>query len=146
MCKQITLLLPNRAGEFFNAAKLLGSNDINIIGFHLTSEGSFGLLQLLCDRHNDAFTALHSHYRFYCTERDVLIVELTNKPNELQRVLYLLYERDINLPNSYQINGIESKTYIVLEFGDEKELEASRTLFIEAGFMLIKKVKDIEYQ
>ena len=62
MCQHIVLLLPNRPGEFQEAASLLSKSEVNILGYGLGSEGRGGFLYLLCHPHDKAFEVLFSRY------------------------------------------------------------------------------------
>jgi hypothetical protein len=136
MCKHITLLLPNRPGELFKVAERLGAAQINIIGFHVAADGRSSILQLVCDKPNTAFETLHAHYKYYCTQREVLAVRLRDQPGELSRVLEVLSDRALNLTNVYQLEGADGEALVILELASPVETEQAVEALMDKGFSL----------
>lgn len=144
MCQHITLILPNRPGEFYKAAKLLGENKVNIIGYHLTSEGIHGLLQLLCVPHDQAFSILKAKYKGYCSKREIIIVRIPNTPGQLYRVLFILQEKCLNLPNSYQFSTSGGNAFAVLELNGEEDTKKAKDLLTGAELKLINDISEYD--
>src|ERR1700683_4990005 len=141
MCRHITLLLPNRPGEFFKVAKTLGDAGVNIIGFHLASERLSGILQLICDDQKKGYQVLRAHYKYYCTEREVLAIKLRNEPGQLSKALELLQQRSINLANAYQFDVRGGNVVVILEFESPESLDDARDLLSNQKFQLLAEVQ-----
>lgn len=139
MCKHIVVLLPNIPGQFYKTASILKSKDINILGFSLSSEGRSGILYLLCEQHELAFKLLRDEYSYYCSEKEVVIVEGENQVGTLEPILKILADNDINLPNSYQSPSTRGTVYIVLEFSKIEEFENAKALLIEEKFKVLSQ-------
>lgn len=142
MCKHISIFIPNRPGEFFRVVSVLGNQPqpINIVGFQLTTEGELGILKLLCSPHNLAFAVLQGHYRFYCAEKEVLVIQLVNKPNQLAPILGILNTHGINLLNSYTVISEASEPLVVLEFDSAEATKYAAERMREAGFAILRSV------
>lgn len=128
MNKHISLLLPNKPGQFYEAISILSRSNVNILGYGLTSEGRAGMLHLLCDPYQIAYQVLLEKYSFYCTEKEVLIIELEHKPGTLKSILEVLAHAAINLPNSYLGFSTQGMALIVLEFDNQKDLCKAKEL------------------
>lgn len=140
MCKHIVLLLPNMPGQFSQTSSILSENNVNILGYCLSSEGRPGVLYLLCSPHEKAFTVLKEEYSHYCSEHEVLVVEAENQAGTLEPILRILSENEINLPNSYQAASTRATALIVLEFGKEGDLEKARHLLCTENYKVLSDV------
>jgi len=140
MCKHITLVLPNRPGEFHASTKILVAESVNILGFALHSEGRAGFLNLLCSPHDKAFSALSLVYKQFCVEREVLVVKADHHVGSLKAILALIEEAAINLPTSYMAMTKEGSSSLVLEIRNERDRTRTRDLLREAGHELLNSI------
>jgi hypothetical protein len=138
MLKHITLVLPNRYGEFYSVAQLLAESEINVIGHNLSSEGKTSILHLLCDPHDRAFKILSKVYRYYCAEKQIVTVQVEHKPGQLLSILRLLNEEQLNLHVSYQafreLGTDRQKVMLILEYLDASDAEKAREALKAASF------------
>lgn len=139
MCRHITILLPNRPGQFYKVASILSENKVNILGYALSSEGRPGVLYLFCHPHDLAHRVLSDVYSFYCTENEVLIVQVEHKPGSLKSILETIKNKKINLPNSYQGFTTDGNVFIVLEFDNLDNLHRAKEVLIENKFAVLEK-------
>jgi hypothetical protein len=116
------------------------SEPINIVGYQLTTEGELGILKLLCSPHDSAFTILQGQYKFYCGEKEVLVIKLVNKPNQLAPILSILNAHGINLLNSYTVLSETAEPLVVLEFDNLEKTRYAASRINEAGFTILKTV------
>lgn len=137
MGKHITIVLPNKPGQFHETASILHKNNVNILGYGLFLEGRAGILHILCEPHQTALQVLQSRYSYYCTEKEVLIVEVEHKPGALQSVLNIIVEENINISTSYQ--GFTEKGFaqIVLEFDTKSDLITIMEILETKNFKII---------
>ena len=139
MCGHISIILPNRPGELARISGHLESANINILGFQLASEGSFGIVHILCDPHLQAFEILRREYRYYCSEKKVLIVEVQHVPGALSRILSVLALNEINLENSYQALLPTDRIIVVLELRDRTATAEAERLLLAQEFNVLEK-------
>lgn len=141
MCQHIVLLLPNQPGEFLRATRILSEQlpAINVLGYALSSEGRPGLLYLLCSEHGRAFKALSDKYKFYCSEREVQIVQAEHTPGKLAAILEVLAGADppLNLPNSYQAVSSSGQPLVVMEFDNKTESHRAKQVLRGKNFILL---------
>lgn len=140
MCKHITLVLPNRPGQFFNVSEILANEGINILGFALHSEGRAGFLNLLCSSHDRAFRTLELAYKQFCVEREVLVIKTPHHVGILKEILNLLRNADINLPTSYTALTNEEDYVLVLEIRNAHDRTKAKGLLMAAGHDVLASV------
>lgn len=133
MCTHISLLLPNRPGEFYKVAELLGQNEINVLGYKLTSQGNSGLLHILCSNANLAYNVLFQRYRYYCNSSSVLICPAAHEPGALLKVLAVLDEKELNVENSYQATNSDGKIIVVFELIDREQTGLAESYLRDSG-------------
>lgn len=140
MCKHISLVLPNRHGEFLNATSLLADAKINVLGFSATSSGRTTLAYMLCDRHKEAMRILEKKYSFYCSEKDVLIARVRNTPGNLNNIISAIATCEINISVSYQALMDESNdALLVFEFDGPEFIQKAADCFKENDIDCISK-------
>lgn len=105
---QLTVSVENRPGTLAGVAKVLGDAKVNIVAFNTTTAGYEGAVHLVVDNVAKAKEVLGAAGLSY-TERDVLLVELANKPGALGRFARKLAARDINVTWGYQTSVKGSK-------------------------------------
>ena len=144
MCKHFILLLPNKPRQFHEVTTLLSQNDVNILGYGLSSEGRAGYLYLLCSPHDKAYCLLSEKYKFYFSEVTVQIAEVEHKPGTLASILKILATADppINLPNSYQAISSSGKVLIVKEFNNLDESSRANRVLRDNGINILSSHPD----
>jgi len=142
MCQHIQIFLPNRPGEFYKVAKLFGDNNINIIGYHLASQGDVCVLQLMCVPHDKAFCVAREQYRTYCSQRKVIVVRIANSPGQLFKILEVLSEKSFNIANSYQIGGKLNNALVIIELLKEDDFHICKNLLKNEGIDVLETVED----
>ena len=139
MCRHISILLPNRPGEFFAASKVLRDQGVNVLGYQLSSQGSFGILHVLCSNHDKAHKLLFQKYQYYCNEKHVLICKVEHSPGSLMEILTVLENKNLNLENSYQALDSSGNIMVVIELIDRSQTSLSEDALGEAGVDVISK-------
>lgn len=136
MCKHITIALPNRPGEFYNVTSLLSNAGINILALTLVAHGRSGSAHMLCSPHQAAFQMLFSEYKFYCSEKEVVVVSLEHRVGAVQEVFEVLSQAEINLPNCYLGLTDAKDALVVLEFDTPNSCEMAQQELKNGEFAL----------
>lgn len=116
MCQHITVILRNIPGEFSGVAKLLRTEGVNILAFHVSGTGSnSGYAQLVCDDHLQALAVLTGVYHTYAYGSEVLALRTQNVPGSLHEIMSQLSASRINVENAYQTLNSKGEAIIILE-------------------------------
>ena len=123
MVKHLTVLLRNTPGEFLSVMQRLKDHGVRTHAFHLASTGpKSGYVQLVCDDHNKALTALAAQFHLYVQESEVMLLRLHADPSDIISLLSEFAEQGINIENAYQTLDDAGHTLVVLEAGDDDQL------------------------
>ncbi len=144
MCKHITVVLPNRPRQFYEVTKLLSDAGINVLGYTLVSEGRSGIVHLLCDDHALAFRTLEARYKHYCSEKEAIIVAVPHESGQLKRVIEIIADAEINLPNSYQAVTTKCTALLVMDFDSQLDLKRAATVLSENGVNLLQNMEQLK--
>jgi len=110
MAKDLTVLLEDRPGTLADMGEALGKADINIDGLcGYPSEGK-GLIHILVENADGARRALEGAGIHLQGERDVLVLDLEDRPGELGRICRKIANAGVNIDLFY----LATKTRLVL--------------------------------
>jgi hypothetical protein len=119
MAKDFTLVLEDRPGALAKVGEALGKAMINIEGLcGVTVEGQ-GIVHILVEDEDDARRALEANHITITEERDVLVLEIEDRPGVLGNVSRRLAHDGVNLQLAY----LATSTRLVIGADD---LEAAR--------------------
>jgi hypothetical protein len=117
---------------------MLAAIDVNILGHQSVSQGNSSIVHLLCDSHDRAFDKLRKEYRFYCSQKKVLIVSARNVPGELSRIFQELAKNNVNLESSYQA-VLGDQYLLILELKDREITETAEKILLESDLHVFKQ-------
>lgn len=121
MTKNLTVILEDRPGTLADVGEALGKAGINIDGLcGFPCEGK-GTLHILVEDGDGARTALEAAGQTIQEMRDVLVVEMENKPGEFGRICRLIAEAGVNINLSYAA----TQTRMVLGADDLEKARAA---------------------
>lgn len=126
---QLAVFLENKAGRLAEVTRVLGDADVNIRGFSVADTAEYGILRLIVDDPDRAYSTLKDH-EFTVHASKVLCVRVPDRPGGLALALDALSRRNINVEYMYPI-GIA-----VIVFGVEKLDEAASALTEEGVTVL----------
>jgi hypothetical protein len=94
---ELNLRLANSPGALAGVCGLLSAERVNILAMAL--EGA-GLLHLVVDNHVHGAAVLREHHH-QVTERDVILVAISNAPGSLAPALRLIGDAGVNVEYAY---------------------------------------------
>ncbi|MDR2861226.1 MAG: ACT domain-containing protein [Syntrophobacterales bacterium] len=131
IAQQISVFAENRSGRLATITSVLAKEKINIRATTITTSDTFGVINLLVDKPAQAQQALTAAGLMVRT-RNVLAVELGDKPGALDALMQLLSNMDININNAYGfvVESYKRAIFVV----DVDQLEKAETLLARNGF------------
>ena len=111
--RQLSVFIENKSGRVSEVTSLLGEAGINIRGFSVSDTADYGILRLVVDRPDEAYTLLREA-GFTVKELDVICIDLPDVPGGLAGVLKIVSEAGVNIEYVYSLIA----TYVVLNVAD----------------------------
>lgn len=124
--KQISIFLENKSGRLARVTRVLGENNINIRALSIADTTDFGILRLIVNDPNTAFSVL-KEAGFTVSATDVIAVEVPDRPGGLADALAALQEAGINIEYLYAFLQKATKAALVV-FRVEQLDDAIRAL------------------
>lgn len=97
---QISVFIENQSGRLYEVTDLLGKNGINIRALSLADTSDFGILRLIVNDPERAYSLLREN-GFTVGRTEVIAVGVPDKPGGLASVLKVLSENKINVEYMY---------------------------------------------
>lgn len=124
MALQISVFLENKVGHFKKVTQVLTKSNINIRTMTLTNTASgWGILNLLTDQPEETCSSLSSH-GFSAALREVIALEMEDKPGGLDELLEKIAMADVSFDNAFGRIMEEKKRAILLI--DVPDIEQAR--------------------
>ena len=98
--KQISVFLENKSGRLARVTQVLGNNSINIRALSIADTTDFGILRLIVNDPDKAFSILKED-GFTVSVTDVLAVEVLDEPGGLSNTMEVLKQAGINIEYLY---------------------------------------------
>ena len=116
--KQISVFLENKKGRLWKALDTLAVHGINIRALSLADTSEFGILRLIVPDPDNALKILTEN-DFVVKIKEVVAVELSDKPGGLASVLKILSDSNINLEYLYAfVHEKKDKAILLLRTDD----------------------------
>jgi hypothetical protein len=131
IAQQISIFAENKPGRLAAVTQVLAKEKINIRATTITTSDTFGVINLLVDDPKKAQKVLTA-VGMMVQMRNVLAVELDDKPGGLDRLTQLLYKENINVNNAYGfvVESYERAIFVV----DVDQIEKAEQLVEKNGF------------
>lgn len=131
IAQQISIFAENKPGRLAAVTQVLAKEKINIRATTISTSDTFGVINLLVDdpkRAQKVLTAAGMMVQM----RNVLAVELDDKPGGLDRLTQLLYKENINVNNAYGfvVESYERAIFVV----DVDQIDKAEKLVEKNGF------------
>jgi hypothetical protein len=117
---ELNLRLPNSPSALGGVCALLSDERVNIVAMSL--EGG-GQLRLVVDNHVHGAAVLRDHHH-QVTERDVILVQVSNAPGALAPVLRLMGDAGVNVEYAYG-GGSEASPTASIVIGVDQAVRAA---------------------
>ncbi len=101
---QISVFLEDEPGMLAGVAELLGKHGINVYALSLAEGLGHGYVRMVVDKPDEAKRVLRAAEELIM-ERDVLLLELSNRPGSLAVVARHMADAGINLEYAYCAGG-----------------------------------------
>ncbi|MEM2944142.1 MAG: ACT domain-containing protein [Methanomassiliicoccales archaeon] len=113
MMKQFEIYVQNRPGEVARIAEVLAKNSVNIRGISTDMGSNRPMIRVITDDENSAKTALKNAGLEF-SERDVLVVSLSDRPGELSKVTKKLARAGINIESIFILGARTQKEEVAI--------------------------------
>lgn len=121
MAKDLTITLDDRPGIVAELGEALGRAGINIEGFCGYASGGQGIVHLLVDDAGAARSALEGAGFTVQDERDVIVVDVEDRPGALGVIARRISNAEVNLNLAY----LATNTRVVVGAEDLERLRAA---------------------
>jgi len=133
--QQLSIFLENKSGRLAEIANILAKATVNIRAATLADTSDFGVVRLIVDDVDRAAAALHEE-GITAVKTDVIVVETSDHPGGLARVLNVICQGSLNVEYLYSLGTRGDKAYIALRFDVPDKAIAS---FAKAGIRVVTR-------
>jgi hypothetical protein len=135
---QLSVFLENKPGRLQHVLKVLADRDINIRTLTIAEVSDFGILRMIVNKPDEAYTALKAEH-VTCSRTDVLAVALEDKPGALHRLIDTFSTRQINIEYMYAFTDRHgAHSIMIFRFDDTA---AAMTALGEEGYTVMKRTE-----
>lgn len=122
--RQLSVFLENSPGRVAEVAKILAKEKIDISALVLSDTIDFGVLRLIVNDNEKAFTILKQN-GFIVRQSDVIVVPMTHDAGSLSQVLEVLGDACVSIEYMYAFLGKKSgEAFGVFKMDDLEEAKA----------------------
>ena len=118
--KEIQLVLPNKVGTLAKVSSTIAGAKVNIDAICAWGENKKAYFHMVAERHMKAKNALIKA-KFKTTDEDVILVEMPNKPGEMQKVAKKIGDAGINILYTYGSEGSGRTSFCVFKTENDKK-------------------------
>lgn len=118
--KQINLTLPNKVGIGAKVCSAIGAAKVNINAMCAWGDKKKAYFYIVADRHLKAKNAL-TKAKFKVADEDVILLEMPNKPGEIQKVAQKIAAAGINILYAYGSGGTGRTSFVVVKTENDKK-------------------------
>ena len=115
--KQLSVFVENKPGRLAAVTEILYREKINIRAFTIAEAGDFGIIRMVVDRTEDAYSSL-KEAGFTVTLTRVLGVVVEDEPGGLYRIAKALGDQGINIEYVYAFTYGGDNALIILRVDD----------------------------
>jgi hypothetical protein len=133
--QQLSIFLENKSGRLAEIANILFKAVINIRAATLADTSDFGVVRLIVDDVDRAVAALHEE-GITAVKTDVIVVETSDHPGGLAKVLNVISQESLNVEYLYSLGTRVNKAYIVLRFDEPDNAIKS---FVKSGVRVVSR-------
>lgn len=128
---QLSIFAQNKPGRLAKVTGILRKGKINIRAITIATSDAFGVINVLVDDPEGARSLLEGE-GLTVSMKEVIAVVIEDKPGGLDRLVQLLFDKEINVENAYGF-VLESRKKAVFVV-DVDQLEKAQEVLKEAKF------------
>lgn len=132
--KQLSVFLENKSGRLATVTSVLGENAINIRALSIADTTDFGILRLIVDDPDRAWSVLKAN-DFTVSATEIIAVQMPDCPGGLAGILKQLNDQQLNIEYMYAFVG-RSDNQAVVVFRVE-EIDRAIALLQKSGVKLL---------
>jgi hypothetical protein len=141
MAKQLNIFLENKPGRLKSVTGVLFENNINMRAMTIQDRKDFGLMKILVDKPEAAHLAL-TDKGFACALKDILAIEMDDKPGGLYKLSEVLSAAKINIQDAYGfVIEPQKRAVLCLEIDNPSKVEG---IIKKHGFNVLSDAKVYE--
>jgi hypothetical protein len=119
--KQLSVFVEDQPGTLAAVSKLLGQRGVNIYALSLAEGLGHGYVRMVVDQHETALNIFREAEEL-TLERDVILLELSNRPGSLGYVTETLAAADVNIEYAYCAGGPSvDKGLVIVRVNDSQK-------------------------
>lgn len=118
--KEIILVSSNKLGTFVKISSIIAGAGANINAMVARGEKKLAYFHIIADPHIKAMNALKKA-DFKVTNEDVILVEMANKPGEIQKVAEKIADAGIDILYNYGSAGSGRTSFCVFRTDNDKK-------------------------
>ncbi len=134
MAQELNIFVENRPGRLRSVAQVLSEAKVNVRTMTMSDRGEYGLMKLIVDKPAQAHSALVDK-GFACALKDILAIELKDKPGSFLALAELLYKHKVNVLDAYGFVIESSKRAVFCV--EVKDLEKIKKVLSKEGFDIL---------
>lgn len=116
--EQLTVFVANKVGYLSEITGLLAEEGINMKALSIADTKDFGILRIIVDDTERAFSALKEH-DILCAKTEVLAVKIPNRAGALYKTLDVLAKNNVNVEYLYAfLSGEKDGAEVVIKVSD----------------------------
>ncbi|MDD3405982.1 MAG: hypothetical protein PHH23_06930 [Paludibacteraceae bacterium] len=127
--QQLSVFLENKSGRLLEVTKVLAEHDINMSAFSIADSSDFGMLRMIVDKPEAAYTALKNN-NFSVNITQVVGLVVPDTAGSLYNALEILKKDNIEVEYMYAFSFKDNATVIIRSANAEQTAAALKT----AGF------------
>jgi hypothetical protein len=132
--QQLSVFLENKAGRLSDVSATLKENDINIRALTIAESQNYGVLRMIVNRPDEAFSVLRGA-GFVVKKNPVLAAEVDDREGILHDIVELCGTAELNIEYLYSfVEQVSGKAILFMRF---EETEAAEKVFADKGFRLL---------
>ncbi len=102
--RQLSVFVENKGGKLAQITSILAANEINILALSIADTTDFGILRIIVEDADKAYSVL-KEAGVMVKSTDVVVIALENKPGSLNKVLGDLNEGGLQIEYMYHFSN-----------------------------------------
>jgi hypothetical protein len=122
MVMQISVFVPNRAGELGKVTGILMEAGVNIRALTVSETSDYGILRMIVSDPDKAQEALQGN--FLVDQTDVIACEMKDEPGSLHEIASVLGDAGVNIEYLYAFIGKSDQAILILRIENKMRSKA----------------------